>query len=85
MMNLNIEIPDEIGLELRRRATAAGKDLASFIGQVVVESAEAQPSSHWDPKRVANFERRLDAWTSLHPILDHAIDDGRESFYAGCE
>jgi hypothetical protein len=85
-MNLNIEIPDDVGNMMRNWAAAAGKDLESFVEQVVVEvakdvEAEASPS----PSNVDDFIRRQDAWVALHPRLDHAIDDGRESFYAGRE
>jgi hypothetical protein len=84
-MNLSIEIPDEIGNEMQKRAIAAGKDLATFVGQVVVENAKEVESETHFASSVDDFIRRQKAWVNLHPKLDHVIDDSRESIYVGRE
>ena len=82
-MNLNIELPADIANVMQRRAQAAGKDLATFVGQVVTESAVEENDDVRPATAPAEFVRRLKAWIALHPVLDHAIDDSRESFYEG--
>jgi hypothetical protein len=84
-MNLKIEIPDEIGSVMQKRAMAAGTDLATFLGRVVVENANEVGSETRAAVSVDDFIRRQTAWVALHPHLDHAIDDSRESIYAGRE
>ena len=82
-MTLSIELPAEVEQELRRRADAAGEELAVFVLKLVTKSINT--SCRRKPKRSAEeIARRLDAWTALHPVLDHAIDDSRESIYQGC-
>jgi len=81
-MSLTIELPVEIEDAIRRRAEAAGTDLATFVRQVVTECAVEGDEPSQPPTAPAEFARRLEAWIALHPVLDHAIDDGRESFYA---
>ena len=84
-MHVEIEIPDEIGRVLKKRAAAAGTDLTTFVGQVVVESAKEDQSDTHSSTNVDDFIRRQAAWVALHPRLDHAIDDSRETIYAGRE
>lgn len=84
-MNLFIEIPDEIGNVMQKRAAAAGTDLATFVRQVVVDNAKEVELDIDSAMSVDDFIRRQKAWVDLHPRLDHAIDDSRESIYAGRE
>lgn len=84
-MNLTIAIPDEIGLVMLQRAAAAETDLATFVGQLVVEYALVNEPIAYSRMSVEEFIRRQEAWVKLHPQLDHAIDDSRESIYAGRE
>jgi hypothetical protein len=82
-MNVSISFPHEIEAALLRRAAAAGQDVASFVRKVVTDSL-AEPDIDVPPKKQpAEFRRRLESWIALHPKLDHAIDDSRESIYAG--
>lgn len=82
-MTISIEIPPEIEQELRRRAEALGEDLATYVRQVVTESVNETVDPPKPKRSAEEFARRLDAWTALHPVLDHAIDDSRESIYEG--
>ena len=83
-MSVNINFPADVETTLRHRAAAAGKDLATYVQDVVAESLldgdQTLPHQQSTP---IEFERRLNAWIALHPVLDHAIDDSRESIYAG--
>lgn len=82
-MTLSIELPPDLENALRRRAEAAGEDLATFVRHVVTESLadEEEPISAISSQ--SEFASRLDSWIALHPVLAHAIDDSRDSIYAG--
>lgn len=84
-MSITIELPVDVENALRKRAEAAGEDLATFVRDIVTENVAAQdserrPHSQRSPEE---FARKLDEWTALHPVLDHEIDDSRESIYEG--
>jgi plasmid stability protein len=85
-MTVSINFPTEVENALRSRAAAAGQDVESFVQRVIAESL-LQDSEAPPPKRAsaAEFAKRLDSWIALHPVLGHAIDDSRESLYAGRE
>jgi len=44
-----------------------------------LKSTDELPTRSSSP---SEFAKRLDSWISLHPALDHAIDDSRESIYS---
>ena len=80
-MNVSVSFPDEIESAIRRRAAAVGKDLATFVAEIVTEQmSEGEPKAKVSPEI---FAERSVAWIRLHPVLDHVIDDSRESIYAG--
>jgi plasmid stability protein len=81
-MSVSIDLPADVESALRGRAAAAGTDLSTFIRQVVTESLEDDETPA-TPTLPTDFAHRLDAWIRLHPVHDHAIDDSRESIYAG--
>ncbi len=83
-MTLSIDFSPETERTLRDRAAAAGQDLATFVKEAIAEKLEQEekeqpslPASH------AEFRKRLADWIELHPVLDHAVDDSRESIYEG--
>ena len=82
-MNVSINFPAEIETNLRRRAAAAGKDVATFVQEVVSERlAEdliplARVESHEE------FLSKLRGIIALHPKSNGSIDDSRESIYSG--
>ena len=85
-MNVEISFPDEIESQLRRSAAAAGTDVGTLVKQIVTERLiEAEIET--EAKRVTPevFAERQAAWVKLFPVLDHAIDDSRESIYSGRE
>lgn len=84
-MNLSIYLPADVESVLRRRAAAKGTDLETFVGQIVKEIAIDDDLSSRKKPSSSEFARRLDAWIALHPVLDHSVEDSRESFYAGRE
>jgi plasmid stability protein len=83
-MNVSINFPDELENALHLTAAAAGTDIETFVKQIVAERlAERDLLSESDRMSPQDFAERQAAWVKLHPVLDHAIDDSRESFYAG--
>ena len=83
-MNVSINVPDELEDALRRTAAAAGTNIESFVQQIVAELlAERESPARTESLSPQVFAERQAAWVKLHPVLDHAIDDSRESFYAG--
>lgn len=82
-MNVSIYFPEEIEQSLRSRAAASGQDVETFVRQLVTQQLLEDEPAAARQTSVAEFEKRLDAWINLHPKLDHAVDDSRESIYAG--
>ncbi len=83
-MNITVDFPTSIERVLQQQAAAAGKDVSAFIREVVTEKLVSVPKPVRQ-RRMSHeaFARRLDEWIALHPVLDHAIDDSRESIYEG--
>ena len=84
-MNLNINLPADVENAMRKRAAAERTDLATFVTRIVAESVVDEERPTNKKRSPEEFARRLDAWIAMHPVLDHVIDDSRESFYAGRE
>lgn len=82
-MNVDISFPAEIETDLLRRAAAAGKDVGAVIKDLVAErlAEECMPS----PQAASHdeFMAKLRATIALHPRSNGAMDDSRESIYAG--
>jgi hypothetical protein len=85
-MTVELRLSPELERLLIRKAEAAGKDVSTFVGEFLAEniaedSAEKQPDGA--VRRPGTFRERLESWIALHPVLDHAINDSRESIYEG--
>jgi hypothetical protein len=83
-MDVSINFPDELENALRRMSAAAGIEIGTFVKQIVVERS-AEHHTHATSASISPqvFAERQAEWVKLHPILDHAIDDSRDSLYAG--
>ncbi len=85
-MSITIELPADIENALRQQAVKAGKTLTTLVCEILTTNLAAQGKTRHRPRRRRSpeeFARRLDLWIKLHPVLDHAIDDSRESIYEG--
>jgi uncharacterized protein (DUF1778 family) len=84
IMTLELSLSSETEARLRERAAEAGQDVAGFVLDAVNEKL-AEVQSH--PSRLAKSDKhwreKLQALIDLHPIVDHFVDDSRESIYAG--
>lgn len=79
-MTLNVTISPEAERRLREQASAAGKDLPSFV-QETLEKLAPPPTNGgttW-----ADWSAEWHAWAASHPKLGYIADDSRESIYAG--
>jgi hypothetical protein len=82
-MSVSIHFPDEIEHALRRRASEAGQDIATFVTSVVTEKLEREAARPQRRRSHEAFKKRLESWISLHPPSTHFVDDSRESIYEG--
>ena len=80
-MNVSIHFPAEIETTLRRRAAAAGKDVETFVQEVVVERLAEESSN--EARSHDEFMSRLRQIISMHPKSNGTLDDSRDSIYAG--
>ena len=82
-MHLNVSLPIEIENALRRRAAAAGKDVETFVTEIVAGEVTDEPSSSQHPQSHDTFKSELRAIIERHGIRNGKFDDSRESIYAG--
>ena len=81
-MTLNITIAPESELLLRERAASSGEDISLVLGRLVDQVIQQQ----WHPlqRTPGEFAERMRAWSRLHPVRDHLVDDSCEAIYQGC-
>lgn len=87
-MNLNLNLPKDVETRLIQSAAASGKDVESYLKQLITEQMTEPDLERTDDITLPSpelFAERQAAWVKLHPVLDHAIDDSRKSFYKGRE
>ena len=81
-VNLRIEVPANLELLLKERAQQAGVPVESFVLQAVTERlAESETTD--SSINAEEFSLWLRQWADRFPKLDHAVDDSRDSIYAG--
>lgn len=83
-MNLYVSLPKALETALRARATAAGKDVESYVLETLELAVVQEPASE---SRASlsheQFRERLQQVIDLHPRGNLSMDDSRESIYAG--
>jgi hypothetical protein len=84
-MIIKIELPNEMELTIKQEAAAAGQNLEDFVRDTLAEKFGAVKPKQQKLLGPEGFSERLDAWVKRHPVLDHVINDDRESFYEGRE
>ena len=83
-MTISLDFPTDVENTLRQRAAAAGQDVATFVKEVVFDHLAEEAPTPTKPSKRESFEDWMRAWIKLHPVLPTAVDDSRESIYAGC-
>ncbi len=84
-MNLRIEVPPNLEIALKLRASAAGKDVAGFVVDALREElSQGEPTTDTPNPSASSFSEWLAAWRQRAPKTNHFVDDSRESIYGGC-
>lgn len=87
-MTLHIDLPPAMETVLLARAAAEGKDISTYVSEVVAERLALPDASITETPRPAKrsadgFAESLQAWIDLHPRTGRPVDDSRESIYEG--
>jgi hypothetical protein len=82
-MTLTLHLPAETESKLRQQAELSGQDLSEFVLQAVSEKLadaemQTQPASDND-----EWTKKLRTFIARHPVVNHFVDDSRDSIYAG--
>ena len=83
-MNLNVSLSAEVENALSRKAASVGKDVSTFVQDVIVENVSDQLLYSQPRKSHEDFMSRLRGIIAKHAIFNGHVDDSRESIYAGC-
>lgn len=83
-MTLTIELTGEIEQRLNEQAAASGRDVPSFVQQILAEHFVIPAAANAPRRSPAEFRATLRDVIALHPPSRHFVDDSRESVYAGC-
>jgi hypothetical protein len=82
-LSLSVSFPTEIESVLRQRAAALGKDVDTFVREIVIEEVADMPAIENCAVSHTEFMERLDAMIQRHGIRNGNFDDSRESIYSG--
>ncbi len=86
-MTIHIPISPQTEAKLREQAQALGKDITSFVLEVLEEklacSASAQGEENREDLPAEQWIIRLREWASSHAPLPYEADDSREGIYEG--
>ena len=82
-MSLSVSFPAEIESTLRQHAVAIGKDVETFVRELVVEEVAEATGSPVRKRSHAEFKAKIDTMIQSHGIRNGKFDDSRESIYAG--
>ena len=84
VVNLQVKLPKSLEITLKTQASAAGKDIESFVLEAL-ELALCQGPNGESTAKLSHeqFRDRLQQVIDLHPRGNASTDDSRESIYAG--
>jgi len=82
-MSLNVSFPIEIESALRQRAAAAGKDVETFVREILIEEVAERAINSLSSQSHDEFMAKLTAIIDLHGLSNGKMDDTREAIYAG--
>ncbi len=81
-MSLELNLSAETEAILRKCAIATGQDLESFVLQALAEKLAEAELQLTGPSHIGeDWSSRLRACIGLHPVVNHFVDDSRESIY----
>ena len=83
-MNVSVQFPVDIENALRNTAAAAGKDVETFVRDIVAERlAEEIPSPVGGRLSHEEFRAKIRELVALRGVTHGHMDDSRESIYEG--
>jgi hypothetical protein len=85
-MTVHLRLLPEIEARLREQAAAAGKDVNSFVQDLLLASLDAHPAradGRRNGKKDADWNARLDDWIAGFEVAPADVGDGRDSIYSG--
>ena len=82
-MSVSISFPDEIEVAIRRRASAAGQDITTFVTSIVAEQLSQDPAVPEKTEPHSDYMARVRGIIKKHGIHNGKFDDSRESIYEG--
>ena len=82
-MNLIVSIPPDVETALRSNAAAVGKDVETFVRELVIDDVSEVAASMQKRRSHEEFVSRLREIIQKHGIRNGNFDDSRESIYAG--
>jgi hypothetical protein len=80
-MNVSINLSSEMEAVLRRRASAAGTDVATVIQELVNERLAEEKTEPIKSGSHAEFMAKLQRVIEIHPASNGSLDDSRDSIY----
>jgi plasmid stability protein len=80
-MMLKLNLPPEKEARIRAVAAAEGKDVETFVTEIVDERLADEQVV--EASETISFDEWLNGWIALHPQVTHFVDDSRESIYEG--
>jgi hypothetical protein len=81
-MVLHLNLSPELESRLVEQAAATGKSPDELALEALEEKLAAEPAPQRRRDHTA-WRAKLQAWIDLHPVVNHFIDDSRDSIYEG--
>ena len=81
-MTLELRLLPHIEPKLRERAAAAGQDVEQFVRDAVTQQLVDIETSGSALANGRDWANQLKACIDLHPVVNHFVDDSRESIYS---
>lgn len=82
-MNLRIDVPADIEKLLKAKAAEAGVAVEAFVLAAVNDRLASSENVDAAALSAEQFSNWLVEWSKKFPVLEHPVDDSRESIYAG--
>jgi hypothetical protein len=82
IMTLELHLSPEIETRLFAQAALTGRAPEALALEALEEKLSDQAAVRPD-QGPAEWRAQLAAWIGLHPIVDHFVDDSRDSIYEG--
>ncbi len=81
---MTITLPIELESALRERAALVGKDIETYVREILTDEVSDQLTKNVRTQSHEEFVAKLRGIIALHSASNGKMDDSRESIYAGC-